>query len=60
MEKAMTIEEIEGRWHLHQALTRCSSTKVDVIRASDNTIIGFQCGCGFTYKNGETGQKATS
>jgi len=46
----MTLEEVEARWHLHQAVSRCSSPKVETLKIDDK-IIGFKCGCGYTFKN---------
>jgi len=46
----MTLEEVEARWHLHQAVSKCASTQIETLKLDDK-IIGFKCGCGYTFKN---------
>ena len=46
----ITIEDAKVMWTLHKQNSRCKCRKWRLLGRKEDKVIGFQCECGYKYK----------
>ena len=48
--QALSLEDLALTWKIHREQKRCKSDHIQHLINEKNEIIGFQCGCGYEFK----------
>ena len=46
----LSLDDLALTWRLHKQKVECKSNRIKQLLRNNDNVVGFVCGCGFTFK----------